>query len=51
MKKYAMGRVYEVEELFKCDSCGKKVDADHITRQMAAEDDYIDLCVDCLEKD
>lgn len=41
----------EVDEVFKCDSCGKKVCQDHITRQMSAEDDFIDLCTSCLEKD
>jgi len=39
------------EEVWTCDSCGKRCCADHITCQKMAEDDFMHLCTDCLEKD
>ena len=41
----------QVDECYTCESCGKRCCQDHITRQLAAPDDYLDLCTNCLEKE
>ena len=49
MIKHAMGRVFEVEELFTCELCDKKVKEEAIIRQATGPDDYRDICNECLE--
>jgi len=64
MLKYAMGRVWEVDLKVKCgicghlmfveDSqtcqiCGKSVCQDCSTVQKLAEDDWMVVCISCLE--
>lgn len=39
-----------IEDTYTCDRCGKSVCADHIVGQPIAEDDYMNVCTDCLER-
>lgn len=39
-----------IEDSYTCDRCGKSVCADHIVCQKLAEDDFENVCTDCLEE-
>ena len=42
-------KTYLIEDSYTCDRCGKSVCPDCIVGQKLAEDDYENVCVDCLE--
>src|SRR3990167_3889610 len=38
------------DEVWTCELCCRRVCADHIVGQKIAEDDFMNVCVNCLEK-